>query len=40
MMNWFLNFYFGEGPGIDKNAPKPKGLKLLGTCSRANGGRC
>ena len=30
MMNWFLNFYFGEGPGIDKNAPKPKGLKLLG----------
>jgi len=30
MMNWFLNFYFGEGPGIDKNAPKPKGLRLLG----------
>lgn len=30
-MNWFLNFYFGEGPGIDKNAPKPKGLRLLGT---------
>ncbi len=29
-MNWFLNFYFGEGPGIDKHAPKPKGLKLLG----------
>ena len=29
-MNWFLNFYFGEGPGIDKNAPRPEGLRLLG----------
>jgi uncharacterized membrane protein YesL len=28
-MNWFANFYFREGPGIDKNAPKPEGLRLL-----------
>jgi uncharacterized membrane protein YesL len=28
-MNWFLNFYFGEGPGISKDAPKPRGLRLL-----------
>ena len=29
-MNWFANLYFGEGPGIDKDAPKPEGLRLLG----------
>lgn len=29
-MNWVANFYFREGPGIDKDAPKPEGLRLLG----------
>ncbi|MEP2759766.1 MAG: DUF624 domain-containing protein [Hyphomicrobiales bacterium] len=29
-MNWWLNFYFGEGPGIPKDAPKPVGLRRLG----------
>ena len=28
-MNWLTNFYFGEGPGIAKDAPKPEGLRLL-----------
>ncbi len=28
-MNWLLSFYFGEGPGIPKDAPRPKGLWLL-----------
>jgi len=28
-MNWLTNYYFGEGPGIDKDAPKPTGLRLL-----------
>ena len=28
-MNWLANFYFGEGPGIPKDAPKPEGLRLL-----------
>lgn len=28
-MNWLTNYYFGEGKGIDKNAPKPTGLWLL-----------
>ena len=28
-MNWLHNYYFGEGPGIDKDAPKPEGLRLL-----------
>jgi len=28
-MNWFLNHYFAEGPGIPKDAPKPEGLRLL-----------
>ncbi len=28
-MNWFVNFYFGEGPGIAKDAPAPRGLRLL-----------
>ncbi|MEO5806292.1 YesL family protein [Devosia sp.] len=28
-MNWLTNYYFGEGKGIDKNAPKPTGLRLL-----------
>ena len=28
-MNWFLNYYFAEGPGIPKDAPAPKGLSLL-----------
>jgi len=26
---WLANHYFGEGPGIDKNTPKPEGLRLL-----------
>lgn len=30
-MNWFANFYFAEGPGIAKDAPKPTGLRLLGS---------
>lgn len=29
-MNWVANFYFREGPGIDKDAPEPEGLRLLG----------
>jgi uncharacterized membrane protein YesL len=28
-MNWVYNFYFAEGPGIPKDAPKPEGLRLL-----------
>ncbi len=28
-MNWLINHYFGEGPGIPKDAPKPEGLRLL-----------
>lgn len=28
-MNWLVNHYFGEGPGIPKDAPKPEGLRLL-----------
>lgn len=28
-MNFLVNLYFREGPGIDKNAPAPKGLRLL-----------
>jgi len=28
-MNWAYNFYFREGPGIPKDAPKPQGLRLL-----------
>ena len=28
-MNWLANFYFREGPGIPKDAPKPEGLRLL-----------
>ncbi|MGH6924630.1 MAG: DUF624 domain-containing protein [Propylenella sp.] len=28
-MNWFHNLYFGEGPGIPKDAPAPEGLRLL-----------
>ena len=28
-MNWLHNFYFGEGPGIPKDAPRPEGLRLL-----------
>lgn len=28
-MNWLHNFYFGEGPGIPKDAPQPEGLRLL-----------
>ncbi|MCX2721496.1 YesL family protein [Roseibium salinum] len=28
-MNWFLNHYFDEGPGIPKDAPRPEGLRLL-----------
>jgi uncharacterized membrane protein YesL len=28
-MNWFANFYFTEGPGIPKDAPKATGLRLL-----------
>ena len=28
-MNWLTKHYFGEGKGIDKNAPKPTGLRLL-----------
>lgn len=28
-MNWLTNYYFGEGPGIPKDAPKPEGLRLL-----------
>ena len=28
-MNWLTNYYFGEGKGIDKNAPRPTGLRLL-----------
>ena len=33
-MNWLLNFYFGEGPGIPKDAPKPEGLRLLASVLR------
>ncbi len=34
-MNWFLNHYFAEGPGIPKDAPKPEGVRLLaGTFAR------
>ncbi len=29
MMNFLVNLYFREGPGIDKNAPAPTGLRLL-----------
>lgn len=28
-MNWFLNHYLAEGPGIPKDVPKPEGLRLL-----------
>jgi len=28
-MNFLVNLYFREGPGIDKNAPAPTGLRLL-----------
>lgn len=28
-MNWITRLYFAEGPGIEKDAPKPKGLRLL-----------
>jgi len=28
-MNWVYNHYFGEGPGIQKDAPQPVGLRLL-----------
>ncbi|NGO52806.1 YesL family protein [Allomesorhizobium camelthorni] len=28
-MNWVYNFYFREGPGIPKDAPKPVGMRLL-----------
>lgn len=28
-MNWLVNFYFREGPGIQKTAPQPEGLRLL-----------
>lgn len=30
-MKWWLNLYFSEGPGIPKDAPKPKGLRRLGS---------
>jgi hypothetical protein len=29
-MNWWMNFYFAEGPGIAKDAPPATGLRLLG----------
>lgn len=29
-MNWWLNFYFGEGPGIAKDAPRPVGIRRVG----------
>ncbi|SDX54282.1 DUF624 domain-containing protein [Litoreibacter albidus] len=28
-MNWWLNFYFGEGRGIPKDAPEPVGWRRL-----------
>lgn len=28
-MNWLYNFYFREGPGISKDAPRPTGWRLL-----------
>lgn len=28
-MNFLYNYYFGEGPGIAKDAPAPTGLRLL-----------
>lgn len=28
-MNWWLNFYFAEGPGIEPGQPKPTGWRLL-----------
>jgi uncharacterized membrane protein YesL len=28
-MSWVQSFYFGEGPGIPKDAPRPEGLRLL-----------
>jgi hypothetical protein len=28
-VNWLTNYYFGEGPGIPKDAPAPEGLRLL-----------
>jgi len=28
-MSWVHNFYFGEGPGIPKDVPRPEGLRLL-----------
>ena len=28
-MTWLQSFYFGEGPGIAKDAPRPEGLRLL-----------
>ncbi|UJQ94238.1 YesL family protein [Mariluticola halotolerans] len=30
-MNWLYNFYFREGPGIPKDAPRPTGWRLLAT---------
>ncbi len=33
-MNWLINYYFGEGPGIPKDAPAPKGLRLLASVLR------
>ncbi len=29
-MNWWLNLYFSEGPGIAKDAPQPTGLRRVG----------
>ncbi len=31
-MSWWLNLYFGEGPGIAKDAPQPKGLRRIWAC--------
>lgn len=28
-MNWWLNFYFAEGPGIEPGQPKPTGWRLI-----------
>lgn len=28
-MNWWLNLYFGEGPGIPKDTPRPTGWRLI-----------
>lgn len=33
-MNWLTNLYFGEGPGIPKDAPRLTGLRLLASILR------